>query len=353
MENLVIQKFADINLDDPFFDTLKNDYKEFEQWFERKSDNNALVLYNNSNDIEGFLYCKYENGPGDDTVPRLPNTQHMKVGTFKFNPKRTRRGDRYLKKIFDYALAYQPNVDDIYVTVFGDKHPYLVELFERYGFRKYAKKITENGTEDVLLRDLNLYSGDVDMDYPFINTNGNNKYLLSILPHFHTKLFPDSKLLTESPNIVRDISHSNSIHKIYICAMQDVMTFQRGDVIVIYRTSDGQGAAEFRSVATSLCVVESVHTIDEYESEDDFINYCSKFSVFTKDELREIFKQKKYPYIINFTYNTALPKRPIRQKLADYAGLSREDYWGVMKLSDKQFDSIIELSELDRRILIR
>lgn len=351
MESLVIQQFSEINLDDPFFDTLKRDYIEFEDWFARKSDNNALVLYNERGQIEGFLYCKYEKGPGDDTNPLLPNTQHMKIGTFKFNPRRTRRGDRYLKKIFDYALAYKPDVSDIYVTVFSDKHPYLAELFKRYGFKEYAKKQTENGTEDVLLRDLTTYSEDVDQDYPFINTK-NDKYLLSIYPHFHTKLFPDSKLLTESPNVVRDISHSNSIHKIYICAMPGVLDFKRGDTIVIYRTGDGQGAAEFRSVATSLCVVEDVHTINKYANEDEFVTYCSKFSVFTENELRTIYRQGKYPYIINFTYNAALPKRPIRQKLADYAGLNRDDYWGVMKLTDKQFNDIIELSDLDRKILI-
>lgn len=353
MESLVIQKFSDIDLDDPFFDTLKRDYKEFSEWFERKSSNNALVLYNEEHSIEGFLYCKYEKGPVEDTVPPLPDAQHMKVGTFKFNPKRTRRGDRYLKKIFDYALAYKPDVSDIYVTVFPGKHPYLVELFKRYGFKEYAKKETANGIESVLLRDLNTFSGDVDKDYPFINTKGNAKYLLSIYPPFHTKLFPDSKLLTESPNIVRDISHSNSIHKIYICGMADVMKFKRGDTIVIYRTGDGQGAAEFRSVATSLCVVEDVHTIDKYENEEDFVSYCSKFSVFSDEELRAIYKKKKYPYVINFTYNTALPKRPIRQKLADYVGLNRDDYWGVMKLTDSQFNDIVELSELDTKILIR
>ncbi|MCM5509788.1 N-acetyltransferase [Vibrio sp. SCSIO 43169] len=353
MENLAIKKFSDINLDDPFFDTLKQDYKEFENWFARKFDNNALVLYNENGSIEGFLYCKFEKGPGNDTVPLLPNSQHMKVGTFKFNPKRTRRGDRYLKKIFDYALAFKPHTDDIYVTVFGEKHPYLADLFKRYGFKKYGTKTTDNGIEDVLLRDMNKFSNDVDADYPFVNTNGNNKYLLSIYPSFHTKLFPDSKLVTESTNIVRDISHSNSIHKVYICAMAGVLEFKRGDAIVIYRTGDGQGAAEFRSVATSLCVVEGVHTIDDYSSEEEFVNYCLKFSVFSESELLALYRQKKYPYIINFTYNCALPKRPIRQELADFAGLNRDDYWGVMKLTDKQFDNILELSELDQKILIR
>lgn len=353
MESLVIQKFSEINLNDPFFNTLKQDYGKFSQWFEKKSNNNALVLYNENNSIEGFLYCKYEKGPGDDTVPLLPNTQHMKVGTFKFNPKRTRRGDRYLKKIFDYALAFQPDVSDIYVTVFSDKYPYLAELFKRYGFKEYAKKQTDDGTENVLLRDLTTYSGDVDKDYPFINTKKNSKYLLSIYPHFHTKLFPDSKLLTESPNVVRDISHSNSIHKLYICGMAGVMDFKRGDTIVIYRTGDGLGAAEFRAVATSICVVENVHTLDQYESEDDFVKYCVKFSVFDENELRVIYRQKKYNFIINFTYNVALPKRPIRQTLADLAGLDRNEYWGVMPLTDKQFDNIVELAELDERILIR
>ena len=351
MENLKIQRFEEINLEDSFFDTLKHDYVEFSDWFRRKSDNNALVLYNENGAIEGFLYCKFEQGPGDDTAPLLPNTSHMKVGTFKFNPQKTRRGDRYLKKIFDYALARKPDIDDIYVTVFGDKHSYLVSLFEKYGFKKFGTKASKNGVESVLLRDLSIKTGDVDKDYPFINSRSNNKYLLSIYPNFHTKLFPDSKLHTESGNIVKDISHSNSIHKIYICKMQSVLNFKRGDVIVIYRTTDNKGPAEHRSVATSLCVVEDVHTIDKYENEDHFVSECMKFSVFTESELRKIYKDKQYPYVINFTYNVALPKRPNRKLLADIAGLNRDDYWGVMQLTDDQFNKIVDISELDSRIL--
>lgn len=350
MENLIIQKFSEINLADPFFDSLKEDYKEFSDWFERKAMNKALVLYNDGGTIEGFLYCKLEDGPGDDTVPLLPNTRHMKVGTFKFNPQQTRRGDRYLKKIFDYALANTPPVDDIYVTVFSSKHEYLVSLFERHGFIKYATKTTNNGTEDVLLRDLNQKTGDVDKDYPFIKTKGVNKYLLSIYPDFHTKLFPDSILHNESSDIVKDISHSNSIHKIYICAMEGVLNFKRGDVVIIYRTNDHRGPAEHRAVATSICVIENVHTIDHYANEDDFIKECIKYSVFTERELRTFYRNRRYPYIINFTYNAALPKRPNRKKLADDAGLNRQDYWGALKLTDEQFDLIVDLSELDKRL---
>lgn len=42
--NLEYKKFADISLSDPFFDSLKTDYIEFEDWFKRKADNQAYVF---------------------------------------------------------------------------------------------------------------------------------------------------------------------------------------------------------------------------------------------------------------------------------------------------------------------
>ncbi|PMJ85291.1 N-acetyltransferase [Vibrio splendidus] len=351
MDKLLVQQFKEVDLNDPFFDSLKEGYEEFSEWFQRKADARALVLYNNASKIEGFLFCKFEFGPGDDTVPLLPNTNHMKVGTFKFNPMGTRRGDRYLKKIFDYALTHDSDVQDIYVTVFGEQHAYLVKLFTRYGFENYATKTTPNGVEQVLLRNLNTTQGDVDKDYPFVNTKGNRKFLLGIQPYYHTKLFPDSILTTESKTIVQDISHSNSIHKIYICNMRQVMELQRGDVIVIYRMKDPSGPAEYTAVATSLCVVEGVHTIDQYSNEQEFVETCSKFSVFDANELSKIYRERKYTYIINFTYNIALPKRPIRQKLADDVGLDRSERWGCIELTNKQFDDIVDVSQVSPKLI--
>ncbi|MGR5112021.1 N-acetyltransferase [Vibrio jasicida] len=349
MDNLVVQKFSEINLNDQFFDSLKTGYAEFSDWFKKKADENALVLYSPLGHIEGFLYCKFESGQGDDTEPLLPDTNHLKVGTFKFNPMGTRRGDRYLKKIFDYA--FKSDVDDIYVTVFGEQHRYLVELFSKYGFVHYANKTTTNGVEHVLLRNLHGLQGDVDKDYPLINTAGNRKYLLAIQPFYHTKLFPDSRLVTESPNIVKDISHSNSIHKIYICSIRQVMEMRRGDVIVMYRMKDPSGPAEFTAVATSLCIVEGVHTIDQYRSEDEFVAECVKFSVFDEKELRKIYRERKYTYIVNFTYNVALPKRPNRRKLADEVGLDREERWSCLPLSEAKFQRILSVSEVNQKFL--
>ena len=132
--------------------------------------------------------------------------------------------------------------------------------------------------------------------------------------------------------------------------MKDVLNFKRGDIIVIYRMKDGNNA-EYTSVATSLCVVESIRHIDEFKNEEEFIAYSIKFSIFSERELRDIYRERRYCFIINFTYNVAFPKRPIRKHLADYAGLPREARWGVLPLSESQFNTIIDLSELDRCFL--
>ena len=86
-----------------------------------------------------------------------------------------------------------------------------------------VKKETHNGKEFVYARSLHEPYGDILLDYPRIMTSRANKYLLAIYPEYHTRLFPDSKLVNESPDIVKDISHANSIHKIYICGMRSVM----------------------------------------------------------------------------------------------------------------------------------
>ncbi|MEZ8093784.1 N-acetyltransferase [Photobacterium swingsii] len=353
MDNLSIIPFSSVNFNDHFFDSLKQDYIHgFLDWIANKSSKPnevAHVLHNIHGGIEGFLYLKIEQGIDNDTNPPLPDRKHLKIGTFKFESAGTLRGQRFMKKIFDYAI--DANVDDIYVTVF-DKHSYLIKLFQHYGFYKYGTKTGPNGTENVLVRDMRHISGDKLQDYPYVLTRNTNKHLLSIYPVYHTRLFPDSKLVTESTDIVKDISHANSIHKIYICAMDGVLSYKAGDIVVIYRTSDNKGPARYRSVASSICVVESVRTIQQFPDEASFVKHCRKFSVFTESELIDIYRKKRYPYIIQFTYNIALPKRITRHELIGQVGLNPNSYWGCMPISDAQFNDIVRLSETNHHLII-
>ncbi|EOG5381968.1 N-acetyltransferase [Cronobacter sakazakii] len=355
MENLKYIPFNQVNFSDAFFDSLKADYSHgFIEWFHSKCNSNdyAYVLYDENDNIDGFLYLKTETGIVDDVNPIIPDGIHLKVGTFKFNPKGTLRGQRFLKKIFDHAL--NNNVDNIYVTAF-EKHDYLIRLFKIYGFIDEGVKVSKNGIERVLIKEMNrdALTGDILSDYPFINNRNNeSKFLLSIYPTFHTRLFPDSKLITESPDVISDVSYANSIRKVYICGMSGVESMKPNDIILIYRTSDNQGPAYYRSVATSLCVVEKVRNIHSFVTEKEFLDYCARYSVFTESELKNFYKTKKYPYIISFTYNLALPKRLNRAKLISDIGLNPQAYWGVMKLTNEQFNSIVKLGGVNESIII-
>ena len=164
--SLSYEQFAQINLDDPFFDSLKGDYLEFGAWFARKSTERAYVSRGRKNEIEGFLYLKEEDGTVDDVEPALGKMLRLKIGTFKINAHGTRLGERFMKKIFDHALA--TDVRQIYVTVFP-KHTALIDLLSRYGFKRAAVKKTPNGEEAVLVRQLGIATGNIAADYPHLH----------------------------------------------------------------------------------------------------------------------------------------------------------------------------------------
>ena len=61
MSNLQLMKFNDVDLADPFFDTLKKNYTEFGVWFKRKSEDECYILKNIHGLLDGFLYLKLES----------------------------------------------------------------------------------------------------------------------------------------------------------------------------------------------------------------------------------------------------------------------------------------------------
>lgn len=345
--NMKYKQFKDININDSFFDSLKEGYVEFENWFYRKADKYAYVMEDDNGLIIAFLYLKIEYERLDDIEPIREAKPRLKVGTFKINSHGSKLGERFVKKIFDYALAN--SISEIYVTVF-EEHASLLKLLIRYGFIHQANKTTKNGTELVLFKYLNDLQEDVLLDYPLVSARNTNKYLLSIYPEYHTKLFPDSILNNESYDIIQDVSHTNSIHKVYVSFM-NLNRLNVGDIIVIYRTSDKKGPAKYRSVVTSVCVVEEVKSKYSFKNIDEYLEYCGKYSIFDKAKLSRWYNDKKNVYIVRMTYNAALRKRLTRGKLIDEVGLNKDAYWGCMSITDLEFNDIMEMGEVDESII--
>ena len=351
--DLQLQPFGNINLADPFFDSLKEAYPEFCEWYNRKAaqGEKAYVFHFDDGRVADFLYMKIETEVVEDVVPVLPAKKRLKVGTFKLLSRGTRRGERFMKKIMDQAIVQ--DVDEIYVTIFPtDELQYLIHSFEAFGFLHVADKPHADGKKEwVLVKNMRTVLGDVVKDYPFVKTKGVKKRLLSIHPSYHTMLFPDSILNNESYDLVTDITPTNGVYKIYICWMKDAATLKRGDNVVIYRMGDGLGPAYYRAVATSICTVTEIRRYMDFESLDAFLKY-TQYSVFPELERRKWYKYKSNFIVIKMLYNVAFARRVIRKDLLELVGISSEAYWGFCPLTDTQYNKILELGGADERYFI-
>jgi hypothetical protein len=133
--------------------------------------------------------------------------------------------------------------------------------------------------------------------------------------------------------------------------MEGVLQFKAGDPVLIYRTSDYKGPAKYRSVITSICVVEETTNMNAFASIDEFIAYCEPYSIFTEDELKSFYKTRKYPFIIKMSYNVAFTKRVTNGFLVDNLGI-RPNYWGVFEVSDEEFKEIIKAGQVNESLII-
>lgn len=348
-DRLDLVSFSSINLNDPFFDSLKEDYKGFSDWFNRKAEKSetAFVLMDEGGYIQAFLYTKIEEGIVEDVSPILPSAKRLKVGTFKVDAHNTKLGERYIKRIADVAITER--VKEIYLTIFP-KHEALIKMLKKYGFIQKGQK----GDELVLVKSLVDTTGDLLKDYPLIPIRGNKKYSLAIYPEFHTCMFPDSILHNERKEryeLIKDVSHTNSIHKIYVSYMIGLDNLKPGDLLAIYRTSDGKGNAEYRSVVTSICRVEEVKTRNDFSSVEEYIGYANAYSIFDEKDLAKLF-DKRNLVIIKMTYNAALTRRVIRKDLIEKVGISRDAYAGFIELTDNQFEKILKLGNVDEYIVV-
>jgi len=347
LHNILHKTFAEIDLQDSFFQSLRDDYPEFDNWFRRKSNQDAFVQYEN-NKIIGFLYLKIEERLVDDVTPNICADKILKVGTFKIEAHGTKMGEQFIKVIMDYAA--NEKVDVCYVTIF-EKHSTLINLVQQFGFELYGVKGGNTNKENVYLKQMERITGNINKDFPLVNIITAKKYLLSIYPKYHSVMFPDSILTTENKNIITDVSYTNSIHKIYVCTMEQVVNLKYGDIVVLYRTAEYGRSAEYSAVATSICVVEDVRKQSEFSSFDDFYVYASKYSVFDKDDLRYWYNRGGCK-AIKMTYNAALKKRIVRHDLITEIGLERSQYWGFFELTDEQFQKIAQKGEINK-ILIK
>jgi len=299
--------FGKINISDSFFDSFREDYIGFDKWFNKKSDEYAYVCYSYDK-LSAFLFLKPENENENysDITPIFSKKKRLKIGTFKVVSNGFKLGERFLKIVFDNARLNK--VDEIYVTIF-DKRPEqlrLIALLTEWGFIDYGTKKSQSGEERVFVRDFaKQYDlGNPKLTFPYLSGTS-DVYFVPIYPKYHTELFPDSILKTESPtDFIENEPHRNAICKSYI-SHSHFRDLKPGDLIVFYRTG-----GYYEGVATTIGIVEK--TITDIKNANELIEICKKRTVFKNEELINIWNRygTLKPFVVNFLYTYSFKRRP-------------------------------------------
>ncbi len=343
--------FGDLDLSDDFFTSFKEDYPGYEKWFNKKADETTYVCLSEGKPI-ALLYLKIEGKNEDytDIDPPLPSKRRLKIGSFKVTLNGFRLGERFLKIVFDNVLRFK--VDEVYVTIFDKRieQQRLINLLEEYGFYLHGFKKGPGGNELVYVRSCERSANRLipKLTYPFFSTAG-QVFIVPIYPQYHTELFPDSILRTESPmNFVENDPHRNAISKVYISRSIE-RNIHPGDVIVFYRTG-----GFYKSVITTIGVAEGI--VDNIPTEVDFIRLCRKRSVFTDEQLANYWRFRKMnrPFIVNFLYVYSFPKRINLQKLIEIGVIpsANDAPRGFTQISVKNLRDILQECQVDESLVV-
>ena len=345
------RKFADLDIMDPFFNSLKADYPEFPEWYRRKADEGATALvFCDEDGLGAFVYYKSEHNESIGLVGcTLPPVSRMKIGTLKLADRY--RGQRIGEGALGLALWQwrRTRESEIYVTVF-EKYDLLITLLERFGF--YLAGHKENG-ECVYLKTRHVVDySDPYKSFPFINPAFQSSGYLVVNDVYHDTLFPYSELKNTLQEQV-SLSVANGFTKIYIGSPTSALPYKAGEPLLVYRRYTGTaGQKGYKSCITSYCVVTDIIVAKENGSYritfDDLINRIRNKSVFDEQDIRAKYDNERNLTVIEMLYYGYFGEgNNVNWVWLKNNGLMGEQYPTSIRLSKDQFIQILTEGNVD------
>lgn len=346
---LAVQKvpMGSLDINNEFFDSLRNAYAGFDAWFSRKCDEDVYICRDDTGQLLGFLYLKTENTEENysDISPCFRPKKRLKIGTFKVVATGFRLGERFIKIILDNAI--KQNVDEVYVTLFENRPELetLATLLSRWGFEDYGTKISTG--ETVLTKQMKQYIPEFSPRQNFPNLiYGVQKFILPILPQYHTSLLPDSILRNENESdFLAKTPYRYALQKVYISFAPE-RNIHPGDIVVFYRNGV-PGNAGHTAVLTSVAIVEEA--ISDFVSKEEYLRHVQNRSVFTNDELEGFWQRHRGKQIVlKFVFVKSFVKRPILKFLwdADIIAFPNGPR-PFTRITDEQFNLILREAQTD------
>jgi GNAT superfamily N-acetyltransferase len=321
-------------LSSDFFDSLREGYAGFDDWFRSKARENRMAwVYRDETDALAAIciYATQTNEAINDIGDHLSGTA-LKLCTFKVGDAvRGRKiGELFLKAAFRYATKY--TCEHLFIHANADRHEYLIRLLQDFGFEErgaYAGDL-------VLVKSHPITSPDAQILPPLeyarrffphfrIDTLV-QKFLIPIQPHFHEILFPDYQPI--EPRLFGVSNTAGNAIKLAYLSHAKTKSIRAGDVVLFYRTNDEMS-------------ITSVGIVDKFEILNDAASIASLVSrrtVYTIEQIDDM--AKRQTKVILFRLVEHLP-HPVT-----YDQLRREQVvsgpiQSICKITDESFSRVL------------
>ncbi|QLC50423.1 hypothetical protein HWN40_09335 [Methanolobus zinderi] len=291
----------EVDIEQPFFDSLKADYGEedFKLWYDKCiNEGRECYVYQIGDEVKAFLMLKEENEPIETHIP-IPAVNRVKIATLKVDLTGSKIGELFLKIAFEYCVKNE--IFEIYLTHFEIEDDTLIHVIRNFGFERVGELSHNN--EPVYLKKLlpeNKDLGALEIArkyYPCFKDGENiRKFIIPIRPEYHDTLFPEYvKRQMKITDYCEINIPGNTIKKAYLSDRYS-SRLRTGDIVLFYRSHD-------QKAITSLGVVdqEPIRTNDQNE----FKRIVGKRSVYSEEQLTE--KADKNAFIIRFKHHFFLP----------------------------------------------
>lgn len=273
-------------LDSDFFQSIRQDYPEFDEWFRRIArEGRRSWVYREGGRGEIDAICIFVIQTDEqitDDGQRLHGPA-LKLCTFKVGESvRGRKvGELFLRAAFQFATNHQ--CEHIFLHANARQQEHLTSLLSDFGFGT----VGEYRGDAVFVKRHPVHPPAVQMDafeyvrrfYPHYRSGIDvRKFLVPIVPRYHEVLFPDWARPGQALPAGHPQRHvGNAIKLAYLC---NAMTKapRPGDIVLFYRSRDEQAV-------TTLGVVERYESMSEA---DGIARLVSRRTVYTDAEIVEL-----------------------------------------------------------------
>ena len=318
-----------IDASDTFFDSLRDDYPGFDDWFRKcKREHRQCWTLRANGALSAFTMVKHETPTEADFGQHMPNEASvLKICTFKVSEEYPglRYGELLLKSIFDYA--YKNRRTHAYVTVLT-KYDRVLAFLDTFGFRDSGKRTELN--EVVMLKDMeppaDATAVNDDLRYhiqygPHYYSLSADRFIIPIEPQFHRTLFPEADPQGQFTSIATWSPAGNSIQKAYL-SRGSSRRLTPGAILYFYRSQD-------RRRITTVGVAEGTLAS---ASPDDIAAYVGKRTVYPRTQIEKMTGSGTHEVLaVLFRHARTLPSGPTDTELGN-AGVWNAPPQSIMKV---------------------